>query len=85
MQMKMKSEAALTKAETVALWYAVDCMKAMVGVMHTIDDVTPDQVAAEKARLRTAQLALRKVNALRKATGRPARQAAAQPKSHRSA
>lgn len=58
----------LTKADTVALWYAVDVYAWNVRAMHEMErQCSPEQIAAEEARLRTAKRALRKVNALRKA------------------
>jgi hypothetical protein len=54
----------LTKADTVALWHAVHNMKYMVRELPTVEGVTPEQIAIEQERLRAAQRALRKVNAL---------------------
>jgi hypothetical protein len=57
----------LTKADTVALWHAVDDMGYMTRAMRTEPAVTPEQVAQRQAVLKAAQRALRKVNAIRKA------------------
>ena len=58
----------LTKAETVALWHAVDALAWQVRVMK---DITPpmdaESMDSERKRLTTAKRALRKVNALRSA------------------
>ncbi|MBT2333588.1 hypothetical protein J7E49_06685 [Variovorax paradoxus] len=56
----------LTKAETVALWHAVDDMALMVRAMRQDPLCTPEQIAARRTLLTTAKRALRKVNALRK-------------------
>lgn len=58
----------LTKADTVALWYAVQAMKELVGAMRTMD-FTPEQKAAEQQRLADAHRALRKVNRIRRGQG----------------
>lgn len=55
----------LLKAETVALWYAVESMVDAVRVMPDCG-CTPDQVDAERERLKLAKQALRKVNKFRK-------------------
>lgn len=62
----------LTKADTAALWHALDAMKyQIVGMRHlnkeTPGKFTPDQIAAEVERLTQGRRALRKVNAIRKA------------------
>lgn len=69
MPVKKPLDEKLTKAETVALWHAVNNMEIMVREMPKVDGVTADQIAAEQDRLRTAKRALRKVNALRTAAG----------------
>jgi hypothetical protein len=56
----------LTKADTVALWHAVDSYGYAVRAMPDVDGITPDQIEAERARLLAAKRALRKVNKLRK-------------------
>lgn len=56
----------LTKADTVALWHAVQAMKELVGAMQSLQ-FTPQQKAAEQARLAAAHAALRKVNRIRRA------------------
>ena len=61
----------LTKADTVALWYAVDSYALQVQVMPSMtmpdgSKIAPEQIEAERARLLLAKRALRKVNALRK-------------------
>lgn len=56
----------LTKADTVALWYAVDAFGYSVRAMLGIEGFTPEQVESERARLIAAKRALRKVNKLRK-------------------
>ncbi|MGE8319067.1 MAG: hypothetical protein ACN6O3_10000 [Comamonas sp.] len=60
----------LTKADTVALWHAVDTMAYCVRAMPTIEGITSDQIEAEKAKLAAARRALRKVNRLRQTMGR---------------
>ena len=57
----------LTKADTVALWYAVDAYALQVRYMgHEPNPSTPEQIAAERNRVLAAKRALRKVNQLRK-------------------
>lgn len=71
----MKSRA-LTKADTRALWYAVQCLSLEVRVMHADPaNFTQEQLKAEQQRLRAARAALRKVNAIR-ANGGPGAEAA---------
>jgi hypothetical protein len=40
-------------------------MEDMLKAMPTVEGITPEQIAAESERLRTAKNALRKVNAIR--------------------
>lgn len=56
----------LTRADTVALWHAVNWMELCLN--QPLENNTGDAQAlqAEKARLRTARQALRKVNKIRK-------------------
>lgn len=71
----MKPRGALTKADTRALWYAVQCLSVEVRVMSASPaDFTPEQVKDEQQKLRAARAALRKVNAIR-ALGQPAAEA----------
>ena len=56
----------LTKADAVALWYAVEAYEYTVNAMKTMDYM-PEQMESETARLKAAKLALRKVNAIRRA------------------
>lgn len=56
----------LTKADTVALWYAVAAFDLCARAMKEMD-FTPEQIEAERARVLAAKSALRKVNALRRA------------------
>lgn len=56
----------LTKADTVALWHAVDDMGYMTRGMQDAPACTPEQIAQRKALLVAAKRALRKVNAIRK-------------------
>lgn len=66
----------LTKADTVALWHAVNWMEMCV--RQPDPEGTPQEaIDTERERLRTAKRALRKVNAIRKA------QAAGEPKTSR--
>lgn len=60
----MTDKSKLTKAETTALWYAVQCMCDCVQAMRSMD-FTPEQIEAERARLKVATHALRKVNKIR--------------------
>ena len=55
----------LTKADTVALWHAVESYEYAVRAMKSMD-FTPEQMAGEMARLKAAKQALRKVNAIRR-------------------
>lgn len=56
----------LTKADTVALWHAVNWMEMCV--RQPAPEGTPQEaIETERERLRTAKRALRKVNAIRKA------------------
>lgn len=55
----------LTKAETTALWHAVNWMELCVRQPVT-DDTPQEAIDAERERLRLAKSCLRKVNALRK-------------------
>lgn len=65
----MIKDANLTKADTVALWYAVDSYALQVRLMRTPPcDLTPEQHAAERDRVLVAKRALRKVNQIRKTT-----------------
>lgn len=64
--MNTKESHPLTKAETVALWHAVDGMGYMTRAMLDIPRATPEQIKQRKATLATAKRALRKVNELRK-------------------
>ncbi|MDM0118908.1 hypothetical protein [Variovorax arabinosiphilus] len=62
----------LTKADTVALWHAVDALNwQIVGMREANKEepgrFTPEQFDAERQRLLQAKRALRKVNAIRKA------------------
>ena len=66
----------LTKEDTVALWHAVDSYSLQVDVMPSMvfpdgTKVTPEQIQAERERLKKARGALRKVNAIRKDQGKP--------------
>lgn len=56
----------LTKADTVALWRAVDAFSSLVSAMYELANFTPEQIASERAKLVQAKRALRKVNAIRK-------------------
>lgn len=60
----------LTKADTVALWHALQGYKAIVAATPQVlaDDPEGAQqlLALERGRLKAAHQALRKVNALRK-------------------
>lgn len=61
-----------TKADTVALWHAVDAMKYQLVGMREIEKekpgtFTPEQFRAEDLRILDAKRALHKVNAIRKA------------------
>ncbi|MGC3984788.1 MAG: hypothetical protein QM777_08720 [Pseudorhodoferax sp.] len=59
----------LTKADTVALWYAVNWMQHVLSGWFRDgfkDDQERAQYQAERERLATAKRALRKVNKLRK-------------------
>lgn len=61
----------LTKADTVALWHAVDSYALQVQVMPSMtmpdgSTFSTDQIEAERERLKAAKRALRKVNAIRK-------------------
>lgn len=62
----------LTKADTVALWHAVDAMHWQIVGMREANKEEPgkftlEQFAAEWQRMLAAKRALRKVNAIRKA------------------
>lgn len=57
----------LTKADTVALWHAIDNAHLMARHMHEIPGLTPEQIQREKDLVAQAKRALRKVNVLRKA------------------
>lgn len=66
------TDTTLTKADTVALWHAVDSYVLQVQVMPSMtmpdgSTFSTDQIEAERERLKAAKRALRKVNALRKA------------------
>lgn len=61
----------LTKADTIALWHALDAMKYQIVGMRELNKempgkFTPDQIGAEVERLTQARRALRKVNEIRK-------------------
>ena len=56
----------LKKADTVALWYAVESYEYAVRAMKSLGFL-PEQIEFETARLKAAKQALRKVNAIRKA------------------
>lgn len=56
----------LNKADTVALWYAVDNYALMVAQMKN-GDFPKEVLDAERARVLAAKRALRKVNAIRAA------------------
>ena len=62
----MPANKPLTKADTVALWHAVDAYTAQVKILRTLPDVPPAELAVEQQRVQQAKQALRKVNALRK-------------------
>ena len=51
---------AITKAETVALWHAVDDMGYMTRAMFGEPSVTSEQIAQREALLKVAKRALRK-------------------------
>lgn len=53
----------LTKADSSALWHAVEDMKMQVKVMKDLPDIA-EHIPAAQARLQAAQAALRKVQAL---------------------
>lgn len=59
----------ITKADTVALWYAVNWMEHVLGSWsrEIEDDEDRLKYKAERDRLLTAKRALRKVNRIRKA------------------
>lgn len=62
----------LTKADTVALWHAVDAMVYQLRAMSDMNSEDPGKYtselcAAERERMLAAKRALRKVNAIRKA------------------
>lgn len=64
------TDTTLSKADTVALWYAVNWMELTLGSWRREgfkDDADKAQYMGERERLTTAKRALRKVNALRKA------------------
>lgn len=63
--MPKHDEGALTKAETVALWHAVNWMELCLKQPPDPRE-SAEAIAAERERLRTAKRALRKVNELRK-------------------
>ena len=61
---------ALTKADTRALWHAVQALSAQVSVMAgDPEEYGPDLLQLEQHRLRQARRALRKVNAIRANAG----------------
>lgn len=62
----MKQLTRLTKADTTALWHAVDAMSFAVRAMPSLEAITSEQIEAEKVRLTAARRALRKVNTIRK-------------------
>lgn len=55
----------LTKADTVALWHAVEWMALCLRQADPAQE-SPEALDAERERLRAARAALRKVNALRR-------------------
>jgi hypothetical protein len=58
----------LTKADTVALWHAVDALALQVKVMPQMQPLVDEKlIEQERQRLAAARRALRKVNAVRKA------------------
>lgn len=57
---------ALTKAETTALWHAVQAYQEMVWAMPDISTISTATTDAERVRLKLAKRALHKVNTLRK-------------------
>lgn len=61
-----QADTTLAKADTVALWYAVNWMELCLK-QPPEPGVDPAATAAERERLRTAKRALRKVNAIRRA------------------
>lgn len=75
----MSTAPSLTKADTVALWHALDAMANAVRAMHSIEGITADQIEEEKVRLATARRALRKVNTIRRAQARRPRNSGASP------
>lgn len=60
----MKDE--LTRADTKALWHAVECMKEMIHQARLMPTINERYIDEEEKRLKTARRALRKVNELRK-------------------
>lgn len=60
-----RNSSALLKAETVALWHAVENYGLMIKQMKGIDGITPEQIEVERLRLEQAKRCLKKVNALR--------------------
>lgn len=64
----MDDKLKLSKAETVALWHAVEWMDLC---LRQKGPGTAEQIDSEKARLKIAKQALRKVNAIRKAQATP--------------
>ncbi|MDP3164397.1 MAG: hypothetical protein Q8N06_02920 [Hydrogenophaga sp.] len=61
----MKQAPRLTKADTVALWHAVEAF-ALQTRLSLDRGLTLDQLRVEHDRVRAARQALRKVNALRR-------------------
>ena len=56
----------LTKADTTALWHAVDALAWQVRSMpHIEPPLSPESIEAEKKRLYAARRALHKANAIR--------------------
>lgn len=55
---------AMTRADAVALWRAVQAYGDCVRVMHEVPGITPEQVEAERSKHTRARAALRKVQAL---------------------
>lgn len=53
----------LTKADSRALWHAVESQRYQVQAMQKMDGITPELQAAEEARLKASQYALRKIQA----------------------
>lgn len=63
--------AKITRADAVALWHAVDALKYSVRAMRGMPDMA-EHLPTEEARHAAAQVALRKVQALVRASKKPA-------------